>query len=92
MVYGRILSAMTPLQRFGSMNATHDAVLEVVEYLGSAWGDGAKVAEVAKLMAMSEAAVRTCLDELVEAGLVEWELPRGSAWRLEGVPVLGEVD
>jgi Mn-dependent DtxR family transcriptional regulator len=90
-VYGRILRGMTPLERFTSMNQTHDAVLEAVVYLEKCWGHGARVADLAELLSFPEVAVRTYLDELAEVGVVIWE-PRDSvAWYADGVPVLGEV-
>lgn len=90
-MYGRTLSAMTPLERFTSMNATHDAVLEVVVYLEQCWGHGARVWEVAELLAFPEVTVRKYLGELAEVGVVIWEPRQEVAWYAAGVPVLGEV-
>ena len=82
---------MTPLERYSSINAAHEAVLEAVAYLDSAWGSGADAREVGELLAFPEVVVRLYLDELAAAGLVEWGRDRCVAWRLVGVPVLGEV-
>ncbi len=90
-VSGAYFPGMTPLERYSSINAAHEAVLEAVAYLDSAWGSGAEVREVGELLAFPDVVVCQYLDELAEAGLVEWAPDRKVAWRAVGVPVLGEV-
>jgi Mn-dependent DtxR family transcriptional regulator len=82
---------MTPLQRFTSLNRTHDAVLEAVVYLEQCWGHGARVWDIGDLLTFPEVTVRAYLEELAKAGLVIWEPQRDLAWYATGVPVLGEV-
>ena len=90
-MYGRILRDMTPLERFSSLHRTHDAVLEAVVYLEQCWGHGARVRDLAELLAFPEVTVRTYLDELAEVGLVIWEPRQDVAWYASGVPIFGEV-
>ncbi|WP_146574862.1 hypothetical protein [Botrimarina hoheduenensis] len=82
---------MTPLQRYASLNRTHIAVHEAVIYLEQSWGHGARVADLAELLAFPEQAVRYYLGELDSVGLVIWEPAGDVAWFNDGLPLLGEV-